>query len=490
MGRLNLIFRIPIVILQNFSPEDSSLPNAQPLSMRLEFYGAAGGVTGSHLILDTGDFRIGVDAGLFRGDDAKRNMSGFSYDPRNLQALLLTHAHIDHSGRIPLLAKEGFKGQIYSTSATADLCDLMLRDSARVMEGASDENRHPEPEQPHAQLRPPLYTKEDVIKAMQLFQPVSYGKAFEIDGISVTFRDAGHILGSALLELSLGGRKLVFSGDLGRPGAPILRDPERLSEADWLVLESTYGDRDHGDLASRGRHLLEIVLETVGRGGNIIIPASAVGRTQEILFELNQYAKAGRLKGVKCFVDSPLAISVGEIYSRHPECFDEETLAMVESGDDPLKFLGVQLTRSRDESKAINELKEPHIVISGSGTASRGRVLYHLENNLERPECTVLLVGHQPEGTLGRLLQNGTKTVQVMDRRLEVRARIETLHAFSAHADRREILEWLRAFKEFPQQVFLNHGEPDSAGALAKAIRREFGAEVIAVKAGESYQLR
>ncbi len=189
---------------------------------------------------------------------------------------------------------------------------------------------------------------------MQLFQPVSYCDAFEIGGISVIFRDAGHILGSALLELILGDRKLVFSGDLGRPGAPILRDPERVSEADWLVLESTYGDRDHGDLANRGKNLLRIVLETVERGGNVIIPASAVGWTQEILFELNQYAKVGRLKGVKCFVDSPLAISVGEMYSRHPECFDEETIAMLERGDGPLGFLGVQLARSRDESKAIN----------------------------------------------------------------------------------------------------------------------------------------
>ncbi|HSD58430.1 MAG TPA: MBL fold metallo-hydrolase [Methanotrichaceae archaeon] len=457
--------------------------------MRLEFHGAAGGVTGSHLILDTGDFRIGVDAGLFRGGETERNIPGFGYDPRSLRALLLTHAHIDHSGRIPLLVKEGFRGPIYSTSATADLCDLLLRDSARLMEEAFDESRRTEPEQPHAQPRPPLYTREDVVHAMRLFQPVSYGEAFDIGGVSVTLRDAGHILGSSLLELDLGGRKLVFSGDLGRPGAPILRDPERVSEADWLVLESTYGDRDHGNLASRGKRLLEIVLETVERGGNVIIPASAVGRTQEILFELNQYAETGRLEGMKCFVDSPLAISVGEIYSRHPECFDEETTAMLKRGDDPLKFLGVQLTRSRDESKAINELKEPHIVISGSGTASGGRVLYHLENNLERPECTVLLVGFQPEGTLGRLLQGGAKTVQVMDKQLEVRARIETLHAFSAHAGRKEILEWLRAFKKFPRQIFLNHGEPSSAGTLAKAIRREFGAEVITAKTGESYQL-
>ncbi len=273
----------------------------------IAFYGAAGGVTGSHMVLDTGDFRIGVDAGLFRGGETGRNIPSFGYDPRSLRALLLTHAHIDHSGRIPLLVKEGFRGPIYSTSATADLCDLLLKDSARLMEEAFDESRRTDTEQeqpPHAQLRPPLYTRADVVQAMRLFQPVSYGEAFEIGGVSATFRDAGHILGSALLELDLGGRKLVFSGDLGRPGAPILRDPERVSEADWLVLESTYGDRDHGDLASRGKRLLEIVLETVGRGGNVIIPASAVGRTQEILFELNQYAKVGRLKGVKCFVDS------------------------------------------------------------------------------------------------------------------------------------------------------------------------------------------
>lgn len=456
--------------------------------MKLEFHGAAGGVTGSHMVLDIDGFRIGIDAGLFQGSEAERNRSGFGHDPRSLRALLLTHAHVDHSGRVPLLVKQGFKGPIYSTSATADLCGIMLNDSAHLMEEDADrQNRHQD--QQRSPPRPPLYTQDDVFQAMRRFQVVDYNKRLEMGSYSVNFKDAGHILGSAMLELDINGRKLVFSGDHGRPDAPILRDPEKVDEADWLVIESTYGDKDHADIASRGKRLMEIVQETIERGGNVIIPAFAVGRTQEILFEFNPYAETGRLKGVMCFVDSPMAISSGEIYSRHPECFDQETLSMLKHGDSPLEFPGIKYARSRDESKTINNIGEPHIIISANGMCTGGRILHHLVHNLEHRENTILFVGYQAEGTLGQRLLSGEKGARVMDKELQVRARIESLDAFSAHAGQNEILEWLGAFRKFPAVVYLNHGEPAATQELGKKIKEKFETKVVIPKVGESYQL-
>ncbi len=456
--------------------------------MKLAFYGATCGVTGSHMVLDTGSFQIGIDAGLYQGSETRLNLTGFGHDPRSIKALLLTHAHIDHSGRIPLLFKQGFTGPVYSTPATSDLCEIMLKDAAHLMEEASEhEARHHDQRQ--GQFHPPLYTKNDVEDALRRFKPLGYGQEFEINGIPIKFRDAGHILGSAMIELSLGNKKLVFSGDLGRPGVPLIRDPENIEEADWLVLESTYGDKDHGNISDRGKMLLKIVLETLERGGNVVIPAFAVGRTQEVLYELNPFAETGKLKGVRCFVDSPMAISATEIYLRHPECFDEETLGLLRSGDNPLEFPGIEYTRSQEESKAINKLREPHIIISAGGMCIGGRILHHLIQNIERKDSTILFVGYQAEGTMGRRLLEGAKTIQIMNRQFNVRARIESLDAFSAHAGRGEILNWLRQFKKFPGQVFLNHGEPYATQAIANAIRKEFGSEVIIPEAGQKFWL-
>ncbi len=454
--------------------------------MKLVFHGAAGGVTGSHTILEADGSRIGIDAGLYQGSEAVKNRSGFGYSPDSLKALLLTHAHIDHCGRIPLLVKEGYPGSVYSTSATKDLCEIMLKDSAHLMAEASDrKNRHRDPKQDPP--LPPLYAESDIFPAMKRFQPVNYGEKLDLGNISANFRDAGHILGSAMIELTHAGKKIVFSGDLGRPGVPILRDPEKIDEADWLVLESTYGNKDHDDMAARGKKLLEIVLETLERGGNVVIPAFAVGRTQEILYELNPYAETGALKGVKCYVDSPMAISAGEIYSRHPECFDSETLSMLKRGDSPFEFPGLHYTRSRDESKAINDQKEPHIIISASGMGTGGRIVHHLIHNLGRRDSTILFVGYQAEGTLGQRLVSGSESVRVMDRQIDVQAKVESLESFSAHAGRSEVLKWLQAFKRFPEIVFLNHGETNATEALSQMIKQEFGAEVVVAEPGKSY---
>jgi metallo-beta-lactamase family protein len=462
--------------------------------MRLEFHGAAGGVTGSHIVLENDGFQVGIDAGLFQGKEAERNRLGFGHDPRSLGALLLTHAHIDHSGRVPLLVKQDFRGQIYSTPATTELCEIMLKDSAHLMKEEA-ENRGSGPKEHPPDIKAlPLYTEEDVVRAMRRFRPVCYDRPFDLGGLSVTLREAGHILGSAMMEVRFRGGTLVISGDLGRPGAPFLCDPAKIDRADWLVLESTYGDRDHSDQAGsdqadRGKRLMEIVLNTVERGGNVIIPAFAVGRTQEILYELNPYAEEGMLRGVKCFVDSPLAISAIDIYSRHAECFDEETRSLLRHGDNPLEFPGSRYTRSREESKAINHLKEPHIVISANGMATGGRILHHLAHNIERPESTILFVGYQAEGTLGRQLINGARKVRIKGKEFDVRAKIESLDEFSAHADRGEIMQWLHRFQEFPRRVFLNHGEQSASQSLAEEISHEFGVEVIIPRLGEAFGL-
>jgi metallo-beta-lactamase family protein len=280
-----------------------------------------------------------------------------------------------------------------------------------------------------------------------------------------------------------------MSGDLGRPGAPFLRDPETVAEADWLVLESTYGDREHADKSDRGRRLFDIVRETIGRGGNVVIPAFAVGRTQEILYELNAFAEKGLLRGVPVFVDSPMAISASEIYGRHPECFDADTKAMLSRGDDPLSFPGMKFTRSKEQSKAINDLREPHIIISASGMCTGGRVVHHLAHNLERPESTVLFVGYQAEGTTGRRIRDGARRIRLFGKDFEVRARVAVLDSFSAHADRSEILEWLGRFKRFPGTVFLNHGEGSATESLAQDIRGRFGAKVLTPALGTGVEL-
>jgi len=456
--------------------------------MRLEFHGGAGAVTGSHTVLDTGRTRIGIDAGTFQGGERQEelNWRGFGNDVGKLQALLLTHAHIDHSGRVPLLVKNGFRGPIFTTAATADLCEIMLRDSAKLMaEQSMHEGHHPE----QGSLRPPLYDERDVERALGRFRPVKYEEPVDAAGARVRFRDAGHILGSAMLEIDVGGRTLLMSGDIGRPGAPFLRDPETVTEADWLVLESTYGDREHGDRSDRGRRLFDIVRETIGRGGNLVIPAFAVGRTQEILYELNAFAEKGMLRDVPVFVDSPMAISASEIYGRHPECFDADTMALLSRGDDPLSFPGMKFTRSKQESKAINDLREPHVVISASGMCTGGRVVHHLAQNIEREESTILFVGFQAEGTTGRRIRDGAKQIRLFGKDFDVRAHVAVLDSFSAHADRTEILDWLGKFKRFPGTVLLNHGEGTATKSLAQDIRDRFGAKVLTLDLGSFVEL-
>jgi metallo-beta-lactamase family protein len=464
------------------------------MAMKLEFHGGAGTVTGSHHVLDLGNKRIAIDAGMFQGsrelDDL--NYRGYGHDVSKLESLILTHAHIDHTGRLPNLAKSGFKGPIYSTFATADLCDLMLKDSARLQSDDAERDMKRSQERGDRQQfsHPLLYTEQDVFSVMKRFKPLEYEKQFDLGGAKLTMHDAGHILGSAILEFDINGKKLVMTGDLGAAGTPIIRDPVIVPEADWLVIESTYGNKEHDNKANRSEKLFQVVKETIDKGGNVVIPAFAVGRVQELLYELNPYFESGKLPPVEVYIDSPMSISASEIYKRHPECFDAETNKLLQGGDQPLDFKNLRYSRSSDESRRINELKEPHIVLSASGMCTGGRILYHLEHNVSRTDSTILFVGYMAEGSLGRQMMDGAKKVHIHGKEFDVRARMEKIDSYSAHADLPELVSWMKGFKRFPKTVFAVHGERDALTNLAQVIRKQFGADVSIPAYGDSFELK
>ena len=442
---------------------------------RLRFLGAAGTVTGSKFLVETGRAQILLECGLFQGLKLLRlrNWARPPFDPAALSAVVLSHAHIDHSGYLPLLVRAGFRGPVYCTPGTADLLAVLLPDSAHLqVEDAARANRlgytvH------HPAL--PLYTPEDAKAALQRLEPHRYGSEFEVaPGARAIFRRAGHILGAATVELRLGERKplvLVHSGDLGRPGRPILRDPEPVEAADILLVESTYGDRLHPtDSVER---LCEIVTESAARGGALLVPAFAVGRTQELLWTLRRLEDEARIPVLPVYVDSPMAIAVTEIYRRHREEHDLDMRALVDARRNPLATRQLELLRTPEESKRLNDLAGPLVVIAGSGMATGGRILHHLKLRLPDRRTTVLLPGFQADGTRGRALQNGADHVRIHGGDVPVRARIVTLDGLSAHADRGEILAWLRRFARPPRRTFVVHGEPESAAALAAAVRDE-----------------
>ena len=443
--------------------------------MRLTFCGAAGAVTGSCYLVETVTTRFLVDCGLFQGDRETEALNGsFPFDPGQVEHVILTHAHIDHSGRLPQLHRLGFNGPIWATPATADLAGIMLPDSAHLQEmEAVWQNR----KRQRAGDEPvePLYTLDDASRCLQLLRPVAYDEIVAVaPGVRLRFRDAGHILGSAIAEIWVeeDGRetKLVFSGDLGSPGRPILRDPTRVSQADLLFLESTYGDRGHGEHGDQIEALAAIVRSVAAEGGNLIIPAFAVGRTQDLLYYLNQMQQAGRVPELPVYVDSPLATSATEIFRRHQECFDQEARSLLAAGDDPFSFPGLTYVRSPQDSMALNQMSGA-IIISASGMANAGRVLHHLKHNLWRPESTVLFVGYQAEGTLGRALLGGARNVHVLGEAISVRARIQQLSGFSAHADQGGLLAWARGLERPPAATFVVHGEQTAAQTLADLLK-------------------
>ncbi len=468
--------------------------------MILQFWGAAQTVTGSMHLVEADGHRLLLDCGMAQGrrEEAKKLNSEFPFDPEKIDAVVLSHAHLDHSGKLPMLVKKGFSGSIFSTSATRDLCSAMLADSASLQEmDARYVNRQNEKQ--GLPFIKPLYTLHDVARTMRLFQTVEFQRPLEIlPGIKMTFRNAGHILGSAsvTLEIAEGRDKkkvtaLAFTGDLGRKGAAVVKDPDIIDRADVLITESTYGGRDHGPMDEARKNLARVVRETANNGGLLIIPAFAVGRTQDVVYHLHDLMQSKEIPQMPVYVDSPLATNITEIFRAHPECFDEETeqLLMQDGGDDPFGFNMLRYTRSTEESKKLNNIRRPAIIISASGMCEGGRVLHHLRRNIGDPNTTVLFVGFQAENTLGRKLLRGDKTARIYGEEHEVRARMEKIDGYSAHADEGEMLDFINAIPNRPKHVFVVHGEPDATAAMATGLAR-LGIEDIAIpERGERFEV-
>ena len=447
--------------------------------MRIGFFGAAGEVTGSCTLVETDGCRFLVDCGMFQGgrEAPARNRRRFGFDPAALDFVLLTHAHIDHSGLLPRLVREGFTGPIHATDATVDLAGVMLPDSGHIQE--MDARRAQRRGGPEARRVPaPLYTVQEARDAVLQMRRVPYDRPFAPHpSIECVFRDAGHILGSAIVQLTVreGDRttRLVASGDLGQPGRPIVRDPSVIDEADVLLIESTYGDRPHRDLPATLAELEKVVADTLHRGGNVIVPAFAVGRTQEMLYHLDQLARAGRLPKVQVYVDSPMAVAATGITARHQALFDAQARELEHWRRNRHDPSAVHFVASAEESMALNAQRSGRVIIAASGMCDAGRVKHHLRHNLGRPECSILITGFQAQGTLGRRLVDGARRVRIFGEEIPVRASIHTLGGLSAHADQPALLAWARQFRKPPRRTFVLHGEATAALALADRLEEQ-----------------
>ena len=470
--------------------------------MKLTFWGAARTVTGSTHHLEVAGRAYLLDCGLFQGrrQEAKERNSHFPFPPSAIDAVLLSHAHIDHSGNLPALVRNGFSGPIYASPATSDLCAAMLADSAHLQEMDAEflnkRSRRRRALDPDASvdLIQPLYTVEDAKKTQPLFRRVSLGTPTVIGpGLRYQSYDAGHILGSTSMVLDLeegpNAVRLAFSGDVGRRSLPIIRDPDTLPPVDYLIMESTYGDRIHQEIGPVKDKLADVVNRTANRGGRLIVPAFAVGRTQQLVLLLHQLMNEQRIPAIPMFVDSPLAVNVTEIFRHHPECFDQETRQFLDQNQDPFGFSRLRYVRDVNESKALNDLRGPLVVISASGMCEAGRILHHLRHGVSDPRNTILITGFQAEHTLGRKIQEKRHEVPIFGEPLPLRAEVQSLDALSGHADRRELLEWMQPMTPRLRKVFLVHGEESQGQALAAAIRERYKLEVIQPARGENILL-
>ena len=473
--------------------------------MRLTFIGATHEVTGSCFYLEAAGKKFLVDCGMWQGkaELEEENFQEFEFDPKEIDFVLLTHAHIDHSGRIPKLYNEGFKNKIYAHKATCDLCALMLPDSGHIQEMESEwknRKRMRKGEKP----RDPLYTAEEAAKCLQIFEAVQYDEIIDItDQIHVRFNDAGHMLGSSIIELWVDedGKttKTVFTGDIGNNDIPLLSSPTMIEDTDYLVMESTYGSRLHIRNNEKAEMFLDIVSETLDNHGTVVIPSFAVGRTQEILYELNKLKdirtdeefrhKYRTLMRAPVYVDSPLAISATEVFRENMDLFDEETQKEIMNGDNPLEFPGLKFTMSTDESKALNESQEPCIIISASGMCEVGRIKHHLKHNLWNPNSTILFVGYQAPGTLGYSIVHGAKKVKIFGEEIAVNARVEYIEGYSGHADQEGLMNFIYSFIQKPKHIFLIHGEEESQEVLEQKIVTDTKLPVTIPDFGDTYEL-
>ncbi len=473
--------------------------------MNITFLGAAKTVTGSNFLLEAAGKKIIIDCGLYQGKakEEQENYNDFAYNVSEIDCMLLTHAHIDHSGRIPKLYVDGYRGPVIATKATCDLCAIMLPDSGHIqeMENVWQNKKRARQGKP---AMPPLYTAQDAIDCLKLFKPVSYDEIIDIDeNISVRFNDAGHMLGSSIIEIWVKEngetKKIVFSGDLGNNDIPLLDAPTMIETADYLVMESTYGGRLHNRNDDKAEMFLNIVSETLDKGGNVIIPSFAVGRTQEILYELNKLKeqrndeefirKYETLMKAPVYVDSPLAISATEVFKQNMNLFDEDVRKEIGKGDNPLEFPGLKFTQTAEESKALNDDPHPHIIISASGMCEVGRIKHHLKHNLWNPKNTILFVGYQAPGTLGAKIVSGEKKVKIFGEEIAVNARIEYIEGYSGHADQEWLLNFVYSFITKPKHIFLVHGEPDGQKILKEKIIETTDLPVTIPDYGEKYDL-
>jgi metallo-beta-lactamase family protein len=450
--------------------------------MRVHCHGGAGEVTGSMHLVEAAGKKILLDCGMVQGspEAEARNFSAFPFDPGTVDALVLSHAHIDHVGRVPRLTMAGFSGPIYAQRATVDLLPIMLLDSASLQEhDAERSNRKRRPGQPKAM---PLYTRMDVQGMLSLLRPLGYGQRTTIaDGVEIAFRDAGHILGSSIVELWAEGKKLVFSGDLGMQGTPILRDPEPVESADMLLMESTYGNRNHRQRHDTVRELGEILHQAWDDGGNVLIPAFAVGRTQELLYWFARHWDDWGMKRWRIFLDSPMASKVVQVYDRHHALFDEEAQAIWRTVPNPFRLPNLHITQTAEESMAINRIQRGAIIIAGNGMANGGRILHHMRQHLPRRQTRIIFVGYQAQGTLGRRLVEGARWVRIYGHDVRVNAHRHTVGGLSAHADQHALLQWYGGFST-PPPLVLVHGEDLAREALAGEIHERFAVQATLVR--------
>ncbi len=473
--------------------------------MKITFLGATKTVTGSNYLVEAAGKKFLIDCGMWQGkaELEEENYQEFEFNPAEIDFMLLTHAHIDHSGRIPKLYKEGYRNKIYAHKATCDLCALMLPDSGHIQEQESEwKNR--KRMRKGEEAREPLYTAEDALRCLEIFEPVKYDEIIDITPeIHARFNDAGHMLGSSIIELWVeedGKRiKTVFTGDLGNNDIPLLNEPTMIEDTDYLVMESTYGSRLHMRNDNKAEDFLNIVSETLDNGGTVVIPSFAVGRTQEILYEIDKLKdirkdeefrrKYKTLMRVPVYVDSPLAISATEVFKENMDLFDEDTQKEISKGENPLEFPGLKFTMTADESKALNEDPTPSIIISASGMCDVGRIKHHLKHNLWNPKSTILFVGYQAPGTLGYNIVNGAKKVKIFGEEIAVNARIEYIEGYSGHADQEGLMNFIYSFIEKPKHIFLVHGEKESQEVLKNKIEEETSLPVTIADFGETYDL-
>jgi len=465
--------------------------------LNIRFLGANHQVTGSCYLLEAAGRSLLVDCGLYQERPyLERNWDPFPFAAEQMDALLLTHAHLDHSGLIPKLAREGFQGRILTTAVSAELLPIILKDAAHLQEedAAYKKKRHQKEGRQGPHPEAPLYTGADVEKILPLIETAAYGKIVPLaPSLSAVFHDAGHILGSSMIEVLAGENgktvRIIFSGDMGQWNKPLVRDPSVFDAADIVVMESTYGDRDHRDPMDTETLLAKIINETVGAGGNIVIPTFALDRAQELLYHLSRLIRTNRIPRLMSFLDSPMAAEITGVFERHPEFLDEEAVELFRSGQNPFRFPGLKMIRSSEESRAINRIKGSCIILAGSGMCTGGRIKHHLVQNISRAESTILFVGYQARGTLGRQILDRAAEVRIFGRLFPVRARLEEIHGFSAHAGQTALHDWLGHFRQHPSYLFLTHGEREVSRGFAERLQKE-GWNVHVPDYGEQWELK